>query len=268
MFSGVLRAAELRANSGETNQLEMISARSNSLEVRNQLQQVSADLAIYNQKLQALLNIEYEIYPPDQELYRADFTLIDENLALSGNPSAKQVQQQVELSHFEKKLESSRMLPDFKVGYFSLTMQGVQDVNGVPQNFGTGDRFTGIQAGIEIPLWFFPYTAKTKAAKLNEQIALTNAEYYSKSLLSNYRSLIGEYTKYRNSVDYYEKQAMPQANIIIDQATRSYKAGAMDYLEYVHNLSRALEIKLNYLNALNSYNQTIINIEFITGKIF
>ena len=71
------------------------------------------------------------------------------------------------------------MLPDFSIGYFSQTMQGIQEVNGMPRTFGAGDRFTGIQAGIAIPLWFGPYTSKTKAAGLNEQIAQTNADYYS-----------------------------------------------------------------------------------------
>ncbi len=178
------------------------------------------------------------------------------------------MQQQVEISRYEKKLERSRMMPDLSIGYFSQTMQGIQEVDGMPRTFGPGDRFTGIQAGIAIPLWFVPYTSKTKAAKLNEQVAQTNAEYYSKSLSGSYRSLLGEYAKYSNSLDYYEKQAVPEADLIIDQATRSYKAGAMDYLDYVLNLNRALSIKQNYLDALNSYNQTIINIEFITGKIF
>jgi cobalt-zinc-cadmium resistance protein CzcA len=160
------------------------------------------------------------------------------------------------------------MMPDFSIGYFSQTMQGIQEVNGIPRIFGTGDRFTGIQADIAIPLWFLPYTSKTKAAKLKEKVAQINAEYYSKSLSGNYRSLLDEYAKYNKSVEYYEKQAIPEADLIIEQATRSYKAGAMDYLDYVLNLNRALNIKQNYLDALNSYNQTIINIDFIIGKNF
>ena len=56
--------------------------------------------------------------------------------------------------------------------------------------------------------------------------------------------------------------------MIIEQSSQSYKAGALDYLDYVINLNRALGIKQNYLDALNSYNQTIVNIDFITGKIF
>jgi cobalt-zinc-cadmium resistance protein CzcA len=268
LYSGFQRAAELRAKTGETNHLEMITARSQSLEIKNQLQQIIADLIIFNQKLQTLLNIETTVFPADTVLRRIDFSIITDSSSLAGNPSVGYVNQQIEISRFEKKLERSLMMPDFSIGYFSQSMQGIQDVDGLPRSFGTGDRFTGVQAGISIPLWFVPYTSKTKAAKLKEQVAKTNAEYYYKSLSGNYRSLMGEYTKYSNSVDYYEKQAIPEADIIIEQATRSYKVGAMDYLDYIMNLGRALSIKQNYLDALNNYNQTIISIDFITGKIF
>ena len=44
LYSGFLRAAELRAKSGETNRLEMITARSQSLEIKNQLYQVTSDI--------------------------------------------------------------------------------------------------------------------------------------------------------------------------------------------------------------------------------
>ena len=268
LYSGFSRAAELRAKIGETNRLEMITARSQSLEIKNQLQQVTADLIISRQKLQILLNTEFALLPQDTVLHRADLSLIADSSALASNPSLGYIQQQVEISRFEKNLEQSRMMPDFSIGYFNQTLKGTQEVNGVPRTFGAGDRFTGIQAGIAIPLWFSSYAAKTKAAKLKGQVAQTNAEYYSKSLSGSYRSLQGEYAKFSNSVDYYEKQAVPEADLIIEQATRSYKAGAMDYLDYILNLSRALSIRQNYLDALNNYNQTIVNIEFITGKIF
>jgi cobalt-zinc-cadmium resistance protein CzcA len=160
------------------------------------------------------------------------------------------------------------MWPDLNVGYFSQTIIGTQDVNGIPQNFGKNNRFNGVQAGISVPLWFPPYTSRAKAAKVAENIAQTNAENYAKSISGNYKSLLDEYNKYASSVDFYENQAVPEADMIIEQATLSYKAGALDYLDYVLTLDRALAIKQNYLDALNSFNQTIISIDYITGKIF
>ena len=266
LFSGFMRAAELRAKSGETNRLEMITARSQSFEVKNQLQQINTDVGIYVRKLQTLLNTDESWYPADTLLKRQLLVLLPDSSAIAENPTLGLVKQQVEVAGAEKKLEQNRALPDLSIGYFSQTMQGVQEVNSVPTTFGPGNRFSGVQAGITLPLWYKPYSAKVKAAGIRQNIAQTNAEAYSKTLASDYRSLLDEYEKYSKSVDFYELQAVPEANYIIEQSGRSYKAGAMDYLDYVLNLNRALTIRQNYLDALNSYKHTIINIEYISGK--
>jgi cobalt-zinc-cadmium resistance protein CzcA len=268
LFSRFQRAAELRAKSGETNQLEMISARSQSLEVRNQLQQIGADVDIYRQKLQNLLNTSTPLYISDTILTRLVFSIQSDTVALMDNPSASFMEQQVEVARYEKKVEKNRMLPDLSVGYFSQTIQGIQEVNRIPRTFSAGDRFTGFQAGISIPLWVAPFVSKAKAASLRQQVAQTDAENFLKSLSSEYKELLAEYSKYSKSAAYYENQAVPEADLILLQATRSYKAGAMDYLDYILTTNRALGIKHNYLDALNNQNQTIISLEFITGKIF
>jgi cobalt-zinc-cadmium resistance protein CzcA len=268
LFSGFQRAAERRANVGETNRLEMVTAHSQSLEMKNQLKQVKADLVIYKRKLQNLLNLDVEVNPTDTILVRLPFTPVRDSAVLGANPTLGLAAQEVEISKCERKVELSRMMPDFSIGVSSQTIVGVQDVNGAPRAFGSGDRFTAIQAGISIPLWSTPYTSRSKAAKLKERVAQVNAEYYSKSMAGTYTSLLDEYEKLNGTLDYYEKQALPEADIIIDQASRSYKGGALDYLEYILSLNRAMSVKQGYLDALNSYNQTIISIDSITGKIF
>jgi len=266
LYSGFQRAAELRLKTGETNRLEMITARSQSMEVRNQLQQVLADVDIFSQKLQTLINSASVILPADTVLKRSGLLLLSDSAVLSANPQLGYSKHQMEVSRLENKLEQSKLLPDISIGYYSQTIQGEQTVNGIPRTFGPGDRFTGIQAGIAVPLWFAPNAAKIKAAKLKQQQAKTNAENESNILKGNYNSLLVEYAKFSNSLNYYENQAVPEADLIIDQATKSYKAGAIDYLDYIQSLSRALTIKQNYLDALNNYNQTIISIDYITGK--
>lgn len=262
------RAAELRAKSGETNRLEMITARSQSMEIKNQLHQVSSDIGISARKFQTLLNTENYLVPADTVLRKADLLFSEDTSWISNNPSMGYFEQQIEVSKREKAVEQSKLLPDLRFGYFNQSIRGTQEINGIQQSFGTGDRFTGIQAGISVPLWITPWVSKVKAARIGENIAASDAEAFTKSLLASYKSLIDEYRKYSESVSYYEKQALPEADIIIDQATRTFKAGAMDYLEYIITLNRALEIKQNYLDALNNFNQTIINIEYITGKIY
>ena len=267
LYTDFQKAAELMAKTGETNRLEMISARSQSMEIKNQLQQINADLQIYTQKLQIILNVETPLCPADTVLHCIDYMPDAEIFRIAANPSASYINQQIEVSRIEKKVENSLALPDLNIGYFSQTMQGTQDIDGVPRLMGAEDRFTGIQFGIAVPLWFAPYSAKSKAAKYREKVAEIDAENYSKQLSGSYNALILELTKNRNSVDYYRQQAIPEADLIIEQATKSYHSGAMDYIDYNQTLNRALQIKQNYLDAQNEYNQTVISIEYISGKI-
>ncbi len=268
LYSRFLRAAELRAASGETNRLEMMTARSQSLEVKNQILQNSSDIGIYVRNLQSLLNTDIYFLPADTVLKKADLVAASDTAGTRQNPSLGLIRQQVEVSRREKVLEQSRILPDINIGYFSQTIRGTQEVNNLPVIYGPGDRFSGIQAGITLPLWFVPFTSKAKAARINENIALSDAEYYSKFLSARYESLLDEFRKYSGSVDFYENQAVPEADLIIVQSSSSYKAGALDYLDYVISLNRALEIKQNYIDALNNLNQTVINIEYITGQLY
>lgn len=75
LFAGFLRAADLRAKTGETNRLEMITARSQSLEIKNQLQQTTADIDIFNRKMQTLINTDIAFYPVDTVLRRSGMFL-------------------------------------------------------------------------------------------------------------------------------------------------------------------------------------------------
>jgi heavy metal efflux system protein len=268
LYSGILRAAELRAKAGETNKLEMITARSQSLEIKNQLYQMNSDKGILSRKLKILLNSEFLPVPEENYLHRIPLTMTNDSTSALQNPSLGYIRQQLEVYQIEKKLERSQMMPDLNVGYFSQTIVGTQEINGTPRTFGKDFRFNGIQAGISVPLWFPSFTSRTKAARINEEIARTDAEYYARSVAGNYQTLLDEYGKFSSSVDYYEIQAVPEADLIIEQANLSYKAGALDYLDYVLTVSRALIIRQNYLDALNNCNQTVISLEYITGKIF
>jgi cobalt-zinc-cadmium resistance protein CzcA len=268
LFSKILRGSELMAKSGETNKLEMISARSQRLEVGNQLYEVRSDLGINRQKLKVLLNISYLPVPSDTILHRIDDSFISDSMSFERNPTLGYMLNQVEVKKIEKKIERNQALPGLNLGYFSQTILGTQEIGGSTRDFGPGYRFTGFQAGISVPLWFPSFTARSKAAGINESLARTDAEFFRKSLYGNYRSMVDEYRKYSSTVNYYETQAIPEAELIIKQATLSYRAGALDYLDFAIMINRAIAIKMDYLEAMNNLNQAIISIEYVYGKIF
>ena len=264
LFEGFQKAATARAQSGETGSLEKMTARSQALEVKNRTNKIASDIEVCNRKLQTLMNTSLAVSTADTVLIQIPFTPSAE--ALAQHPSLGLAEQKVAVAHTEKSLERSRMLPDLTIGYFNQTIDGTLDANGVA--FRNGYRFSGIQAGITLPLWAAPYRAKIKAAGISEVIARTNSDNFSKSLKSSYDELLQDYSTFKSSVAYYEQQAVPEALMIVDQSTLNYKAGNLNYLDYVLSLSRASDIRKNYLEALNSLNQTIIQLQYLTGQLY
>jgi len=266
LYTGFLKAASRRAETGETNKLEKISAESQSLEIKNQLKQTQADIEINHKRLQTLLNTKKPIAIADTTLVKLNLAVATDSSAIMANPTMTLSLQQIEVVKMETKVEKSKLMPDLTLGYFNQSIQGTQDINGTPRYYSSGDRFTGVKAGIAIPLWFKPNAAKIEALKINGLIAQTNAEYFKSALAGQLEVLMQEYGKYKSSINYYEQSALPQADMIILQSTKIYKLGDMDYLEYIQSLSRALLVKNNYLETLNQYNQSVIAIEYILGK--
>jgi len=268
LFRRFRRAAELRAGTGETNRLEMVTARSQSMEIGNRLFQVRSDIVINSHKMMVLLNMPVLPVPYDTILKQIDTILPSDSMAVNGNPYLGLIVQKAEISGIQKRIERNHALPDLNIGYFSQTMIGSQETDGRVRDFGSGYRFAGVQAGISLTLWFPQFVSRSKAARINEEAARTDAEYYRQTLSGRLHSLIDELKKYSSTVRYYESQAVPEAQMIIKQADLSFAAGALDYLDYVLTINRALEIRQSYLDALNNYNLTEISIEYIYGKIF
>lgn len=268
LYKGFFLAAEKKAKIGESTQLEMMTARSQWLQVANQLNKVNADLKIYYQKLKILLNTNSDFLIADSVLSKLELTIKTDSADLSGNPALSYMKGLVDIAGLEKKREISKSLPDLTFGYFSQTMQGTQDVNGTPVFYGRNDRFTGVQAGITVPLGYSSFAANNKAASLKVIETRTNARYFSQTLYGNFYTLAEENKKYLKSIEYFENQALPEANLIIEQSSLSYRAGAMDYIDFILSLQNALETRQNCLEELNNLNQNIISLEYLYGKIF
>jgi cobalt-zinc-cadmium resistance protein CzcA len=264
LFTGFMRASEIRLKTGESNMLEKVTAETQALEVKNMLIQNESDIIIWQKKLQTLLNTKDNLFVTDS-IRRIEFLVPDDSVVLSQNPYLSYLKQQVEIGQRTVSLERSRAMPDFNIGYFNQSLRGVQNINGSDRYFGTNYRFQGIQAGISVPLWYRPFHARVNVAKLNQKAAETNLGHYRKNLEGEFAVLLQEYIKYKRSLDYYEKSALPHAQIIIKNAEKGFHSGEIGYVEYLQGLTRALSIQTSYLTTLNLYNQTIISIEFILG---
>jgi cobalt-zinc-cadmium resistance protein CzcA len=97
-------------------------------------------------------------------------------------------------------------------------------------------------------------------------VVQSNYEQYQITMQGQYNQAIQTFLQHKNTINYYEKNALPNADLIIKQADKGFKSGDIDYVEFLQALKSALSIKSNYLQSLNQYNQSIITLEFLLGK--
>ena len=264
VYTRFLHAATIRYETEATSFLEKAAAETKVMEIRNKLEIIGSDITVEQNELRILLNDTTGLRFEPPGLYQRVLENLYDSVLLANNPMLAYARKNIEIAGAEKAVESAKMLPDFSVGYFNLSQIGNQTAKG--DIAGASNRFTGVQAGISIPLFYGSYKANIKSAKLREEIAQTNANYYTTVLDGQYKQHIQEILKHQSSLNYYNDQAIPQANLIIGNAQKSFENGAIDYVEYLQNLNQGLDIKFNYLFTLNTYNQAIINLEYIIGQ--
>jgi len=257
VFQNFINFAKLKYEKGESSVLEKMSAENQWFQIKNQLNQTHGDVKVNRLKLQNLLNEKQLIDISDTILVKLELPVISDSAVINSNPLLSYFQQQIEISQLQLKNEKLQFLPEFSLGYFSQTNKEISGTN----------RFSGIQAGISIPLMFFSQRGKTKSAAIETFISQTNYEYTQTSLESELSILLQEYSQNKINVAFFETMALPQAEVIGIQAEKSYLSGSINYLEYVQLLKQVIEIKTNYLEALNANNQIIIKIEKMINHI-
>lgn len=265
LYKGFVQTATARYAAGETNLLEKTTAIAKQGLTADALQQHRALIRSKYSLLQMLLNTTDSLQLPSSALEaKTSSTLADTN-QLHKNPLLQWWQQQQIITQKQKQVEGALLLPDITIGYFNQTLIGTQDVGGNPIYYGSDKRFTGMQVGISIPLWFAPQTAKVKAAQTQQLISQTNYKQAELELNTGYKQAVLAFTKSKQSLDYHTNTALPNAVLIIEQAQKAWKGGEIGYVEYLQSLSAAIEIKQNRLQSLNDYNQAVIEIEFLLG---
>ena len=263
IFEGFYKSASLRYKTGETNLLEQTTAEMQRNEVKNQLRNTEASIIVWRTQLKTLLNSDQLPEVSDDALIEHLFKTTPDTVALASNPSLAFMRQQIEVAKSQKKLEAARFAPDLLVGFFSQTLIGALDETGAVAS--SSDRFTGFQVGISLPIWFVPHQGKVKAAEYNKQAAQQHYENYQHVLQGQFQQAAQQYTKEKNSLEYYRTSALPNADLMLKQSQTAFKGGEIGYAEYLLGIRNAIAIKEGYLQALHDYNQSIIYIEFLSG---
>jgi cobalt-zinc-cadmium resistance protein CzcA len=264
LYQTFARAAKLRYDAGEATLLEKSTAQMHFMEAQNQLKQNQLDIDASMFQIMALLNTSNSITLKENELKPILLELNIDSTQIKNNPMLAYMQQQVTIAQQQKNVELNKTLPDFKLGYFNQTLIGSSNYNDA--SIATSDnRFQGFLLGVNIPLWYFPNASKIKAANLQSRISQQYYQQYEIGLDNENKTAIAEYKRAKNNLDYYINSALPNAELVLNQAQKSYKQGDISYTEYLNAIRNATLIRQDYWLAVKNHNNSIFKLQFLAG---
>jgi cobalt-zinc-cadmium resistance protein CzcA len=266
LYGNFARAATVRFKTGDGNLLEKTTAETQWMETRNLLQVNERDAAIERTRLQTLLHTDQEL-GPSEALAPRTFDPDELNASgLSANPQLNYWKYQVNATTAAKRIEQNKFLPDITVGYYNQSLTGFQRIGSTEIFYDKTKRFTGWQLGVSIPLWFAPQAGRSQAAALRQAASQQEYEGFQRQLNGQFEQATRELEKNQNNLQYYERDANPNAQLILKQSQRAYQGGEIGYVEYLHSLRQAYSIQAAYLAAIHHYNLAVLHLEYLLGK--
>ena len=261
-----VQAADLKFKTGEIGSLEKVTATARQQELEQQVKQNTTMLNVEKSKLNVFINSTADFTVADTSFVALPSIMVLDSAQIKQNPNVQLALQEVQVAEASRKVEKSALWPDLSAGYFIQSLTGNQEFDGQTRYYDGSLRFQGFSVGVTIPLFAGGNASRIKASKTNIEVQQKNADYLHQQLKSQYQQQIEQLNMYQSLLDYYKNTALPNANIITNNATKSYLNGDIAYVEYVQGLETALTIRINYINAINKYNETVINLQFLVNQ--
>lgn len=258
------RMAAIKLELGESGRLELINAERLYNENKIELKNAESDYHNIQIELQKWLNTDLMIEPDEKSLNI--LTFIPVKYAASQTPFGRIYEDRLKVSEKNLSLQRQEFLPNFNFTlYNQFLISGFNPYNIQRERFDKGN-FMGFEVGLGIPLFFGGQLSKTKAAKREVEIIRTEQELALLSLQKEFETRLNEYYKAKTGLDYYLKTGNKLAAEIESIAQIAYEKGEIGYMEYIQNLKAAVEIHVQYINAVNAYNQSIIVLNYLYGN--
>jgi cobalt-zinc-cadmium resistance protein CzcA len=182
---------------------------------------------------------------------------LDEN-AIANQPSIKLKEQEVSINKAEISLEKSKKTPELIGGVYWQTFK---------TNVAVQEGFNGVygQFGVALPLFNTSIKNRQKALEINTQIAENNLNNEKLKLQSHYQELLQEYKKHKETIGYYESQALKNVDLVTDAANKKFINGDINYLEWVMLINQNTEIQSNYIEAVRNLNNNVVELNSLTN---
>ncbi len=252
IYKTMFDAATIRYNVGDVAGLDKISADVKYREIQAFLKQTEKDIQTQQQQLMLLTNSQLSYLPEDIPLSKLEET---ETLSENIHPSLLVQQQNIEVSQSMIDVQKNTNRPDFSARVFSQTYLGMEDP------------FTGFSFTVAFPLFGLrSMKTKVKALEADVELQQTELKWQELKLDNRKEQTWTQVEKEQLMLDFYEESGLKQAESIISASTLSYRSGEISFAELSQFIAQAISIKENYLDALNLYNQSMIDYQYLANQ--
>lgn len=245
IYTEIFQAAKLRYETGEVAALEKIAAEVKMTEMKTFIKQNRQSMLSLQQQLMVLLNKEQLYLPLDAPL---DKMTPKADTLQANHPLIVLQQQNIKIAESNTSLQKNANMPGFSISGFSQKL------------YGLNNPLSGFALTISVPLLNSKSAInKVRAAEAEKTIEEQKLNSQLQELSSQKLQALAAVDKQSELVQFYESSGLRQANEIIKAAQLSYRSGEIGFTSFSEFLSQAVNIRENYLQALNDYNQAQIN---------
>ena len=255
-----------RFKAGDANVLEKVTAETQRMQISNQLKQLESDLKMVQLQFSRLMNSK-NLYLPETTNLKWDFNVNADTSSVQHFAFVKWKQQQSRIAQQEWKLEKSKMLPSISMGYNNQSVIGYQVVHDQEVYFDVNKRFSYVSFGLNAPIFFRSGKNRISSSRLNYLKTEKEVSEISNQYKTMLMQLLLRLDKNKETISFYENGALKQADIILENANLQIKNGSINYIEWIMLVNQAISIRSEFLNALQEYNQTIIDINYLTNQL-
>lgn len=257
--------ANARYTAGETSNLERLTAQNRSLNIDLQRREAVSDLGIYETSIRQYTNYSGSlVLDTSASFYVQNELAYDTTVA--NNPLVQAQQQNVLLAQSRVALERARRLPEFSLGYFHQFVIKGFDPGKIGRSYFPGTRVGGFEVGMSIPLFNKANKSRVESERVGVSIAENELRTRTWELTNEYQRLYQQYLRNKQRYEFYRTNSISVANEQIRVSRFAFSKGEISYVELVENLTQAVETKLQYLQALQQLNESIITINYLKGN--
>ena len=253
-YAGFLEKSVLRFEKGAANILEKTTAEVQRENIARQLQLLCNEIDLAKMQMQLLLNAD-TVFEPTANSIIANMDMFTNALNAENHPTVQLAQQQLAISNTQIKLEQSKLLPSFSVGYFN---QSFKDIN--------SSRYNMISLGVDISLFASAQKAQIKAEITKQHLAENELNIKKEKWKNDYEIVLSQYQTQLQIIRSYENKQLPRAIQIFKTAQEQFANGEINYLDWIILNNQAVAIQSEYCDAVMHLNQSIIQIQYLNSK--